>query len=79
MKYIFIFLLTSITFIFSQESTSNSGYRNAHSMVYHDQENAIYLFGGASDSKVLNDLWKFQNGQWTQIETKYFSVRTNIC
>lgn len=39
--------------------------------VYNKNQEAIFLFGGfCSESKQrLNDLWKFQNGQWQEISS----------
>lgn len=44
--------------------------RNAHAMVYHDSEQAIYLFSGASESEVKSDLWRYKSSKWTQIKTQ---------
>lgn len=44
------------------------GVRNAHSMIYHEKEGAVYLFGGASESEVKNDLWKWKQDKWIKVE-----------
>ncbi len=58
------------------EAQDSPGVRNAHSMVYHENEKAVYLFGGATDSEVKNDLWKWQNGVWSIIDTAGPAPRT---
>jgi tRNA wybutosine-synthesizing protein 3 len=32
-------------------------------------KNALYVFGGASDSELLSDLWRLQNSKWTLLSS----------
>lgn len=31
---------------------------------------ALYIFAGSNNEKILNDLWKFSDGAWTKIDYK---------
>lgn len=41
--------------------------RNAHSMAYHQNDSAVYLFGGASEKEVLADLWVLDDNNWHEV------------
>jgi len=43
--------------------------RSEHSMVYVSEDDLILLFGGTVDGAELNDLWKFEGGQWHELVT----------
>lgn len=44
--------------------------RNSHCMCYNSKENLLYIFGGGSNEKMLNDLWSFNisTKEYTKIE-----------
>ncbi|WP_370089360.1 kelch repeat-containing protein [Ekhidna sp.] len=41
--------------------------RSSHSLFTTPNSKAIYLFGGWNDNQVLGDFWKYENGEWIQI------------
>lgn len=43
--------------------------RKGHSIIYDNQKDAIYLFGGLSVAKYFNDVWKFDisSSTWTKL------------
>ena len=41
--------------------------RNAHSMVYNNDKERVYLFGGADEKEVKSDLWFLNNDTWKKI------------
>lgn len=44
---------------------------NAHSMVYHETEQITYIFGGATSSSVVNDLWVFDGKAIVLVEQDF--------
>jgi len=60
-------LITLLVITFESDSL---GHRNAHSLVYHESEERIYLFGGASHQEVLGDLWVFETDIWQKVEVE---------
>ncbi len=51
-------------------AVKSQGPRNAHSMVFHQGDERIYLFGGATEKAVKNDLWFFDEGKWQPRDTE---------
>ena len=47
------------------------GVRNAHAMAYHQAQEKIYLFGGATHDSVQSDLWTFDldSARWQKVVT----------
>jgi hypothetical protein len=43
---------------------------NAHAMIYNTDEAKIYLFGGANEKEVLDDLWVLDNETWVHVTTE---------
>ncbi|MEM7551507.1 MAG: kelch repeat-containing protein [Bacteroidota bacterium] len=53
-----------------KKKPSSEFVRNAHSMVYHQKEASVYLFGGASEKEVLNDLWVLKDSSWSYVKAE---------
>ena len=49
------------------------GVRNAHAMAYHQAQEKIYLFGGATHDSVQSDLWTFDldSARWQKFLNYY--------
>ena len=72
MYYHFLLIILPLT-CFAQV---DPGLRNAHSMVYHEADGAVYLFGGATDREVKGDLWMLKKGEWSKLPATGPTPRT---
>ncbi|MDW3193772.1 MAG: kelch repeat-containing protein [Cytophagales bacterium] len=60
-------LLVWVAFFVCQETVGQV--RNAHSLVYHEGESMVYLFGGATEKEVIADLQRLNGHQWEDVIT----------
>lgn len=52
------------------------GLRNAHAMAFDERRGVTLLFGGASDSQVLADVWSWDGERWTSLPLRGPEPRT---
>lgn len=80
--FVICLLLFSVTG-FGQVSSTDTGLgvRNAHAMTYNAKEKSVYLFGGADEARVLNDLWVLEKNRWrliTPVATPHARTFANL-
>jgi hypothetical protein len=62
-----LFIICSLGFAQPVLTGSTLTVRNAHAMAYDTRQNLVYLFGGADEKSVLNDLWILKENRWQQL------------
>jgi hypothetical protein len=69
-------LIAFLFFILNQSCESGPGVRNGHAMTYHDGLDKVVLFGGATEDRVLDDLWILDKDRWVKVDSKGPKART---
>lgn len=71
MKALITFSLFFLSYALFPQDSQDPCQRNQPVIAYHEKAKAIFLFGGyCSQTKSrLNDLWKYSNGRWIEIQS----------
>ena len=68
MKFNLITLLIFVLAISGYSQTPALTVRNAHSLVFDENENRVLLFGGANERQVWSDLWSLGKNGWNLVK-----------